>query len=272
MTPPLPELVAVTGGDVVMSDARRGTTRRVALQPYEIAVAPVTSAECVGAGAHAAGTNVEDEAERPAVSVSWLDSVAWCNLISDREGLARAYFFEPTLVHWDPSADGYRLPTEAEWEFACRAATSGPTYGPLADIAWSAADGVTGPQPVRRKQSNGWGLYDMLGNVWEWCWDYADPARYFDYRTLKGGGWSDPRWSCRVGVRRGSVPGARLDDVGFRVARGAVTEVDTSAAQGWSADEDRARAAIAGPIPVGWTPLRDLLDRTPHLGRGTATS
>lgn len=66
-------------------------------------------------------------------------------------------------------------------------------YGPLASIAWTAADDVTAPQPVGRKEPNAFGLFDMLGNVWEWCWDYSDPARYADYPVLRGGGWPDQR-------------------------------------------------------------------------------
>ena len=81
---------------------------------------------------------------------------------------------------------------------------------------------VSGPQPVARKAPNAYGLFDMLGNVWEWVWDYADTARYADYRTLRGGGWADRPWSCRASVRRGSAPDAVLEDVGFRVARGVV--------------------------------------------------
>ncbi len=96
----------------------------------------------------------------------------------------------------------------------------------------------------------------LLGNVWEWCWDYADPARYGDYRSLRGGGWADREWSVRASARRGSAPDAMLEDVGFRVARGAVGEPGADAAQGWSADADRRRADVRGPLPLGWTPLR----------------
>ncbi|CCI53385.1 conserved hypothetical protein [Nostocoides jenkinsii Ben 74] len=106
------------------------------------------------------------------------------------------------------------------------------------------------------KQPNAFGLFDMLGNVWEWCWDYADPARYADYRVLRGGGWADKHWSVRASVRRGSMPSARLDDVGFRIVSGAVGDGSTPAAQGWSRQADEERAQISGALPVGWTPLR----------------
>ncbi|MBA8827307.1 formylglycine-generating enzyme required for sulfatase activity [Saccharopolyspora lacisalsi] len=69
------------------------------------------------------------------------------------------------------------------------------------------------------KRPNAWGLHDMLGNVWEWCWDLYDPEVYGAYRVLRGGGWFDEHWSCRASVRRRSHPTFRTDDVGFRIAR-----------------------------------------------------
>lgn len=100
------------------------------------------------------------------------------------------------------------------------------------------------------------GLYDMLGDTWEWCWDFADPPRYERYRSLRGGGWADPHWSCRASVRRGSAPDAISEDVGFRPARGAGGD-GTDSAQGWPDVQGRARAGLSGPIPFGWTPLTD---------------
>jgi len=72
---------------------------------------------------------------------------------------------------------------------------------------------------VGTKRPNAWGLYDMLGNVWEWCWDFLDEEVYRSYRVFRGGGWADERWSCRASCRRGSHPTFRIDDVGFRLAR-----------------------------------------------------
>ncbi|MBB2944352.1 hypothetical protein FB565_004081 [Actinoplanes lutulentus] len=122
-------------------------------------------------------------------------------------------------IVWDRSADGYRLPTEAEWEHACRAGTTGPRYGPLDDIAWHRANSGDRIHPPGGKQPNAWGLHDMLGNAWEWCWDRYDPEIYGEYRVLRGGGWFDEHWSCRASVRRRSHPDLNLDDVTFRPAR-----------------------------------------------------
>jgi formylglycine-generating enzyme required for sulfatase activity len=122
-------------------------------------------------------------------------------------------------IEWDASADGYRLPTEAEWEHACRAGTTGPRYGPLDEIAWYRGNSYERIHDVGGKQPNAWGLYDMLGNVWDWCWDIYDAEVYGTYRVLRGGGWFDEHWSCRASVRRRSHPTFQIDDVGFRIAR-----------------------------------------------------
>lgn len=249
------DMVRIQAGWITLRDARANTTREVELRGFLIARTSVTW------GLYTAVRGVPvpegEAADAPVHSVSWLETVAWCNAASQALDLTPAYSINETTVTWDVSADGFRLPTEAEWEWACRAGTIGPHYGPLAEIAWTDADGVEGPQRVGRKRANGFGLFDMLGNVWEWCWDYASTARYGDYRTLRGGGWADAHWSTRASVRRGSMPGAQLDDVGFRLARGAVGEVGGYTAQGWSRLVDQKQAEITGPLPVGWTPLRE---------------
>lgn len=247
-----PTLVAVPAGVIVLRDARTKTSRTVELQRFRIARTPVTWALF----ASVLNVPVPDGQgpDTPVHSVSWIDAVTWCNALSARSGAPSAYRLDGDDVAWDVASDGFRLPTEAEWEWACRAGTSGPRYGPLADIAWTEADAVAAPQRVGAKLPNAFGLTDMLGNVWEWCWDYCDPARYADYRVLRGGGWADKHWSVRASVRRGSMPTAELDDVGFRVVRGAV-EGPADAAQGWSQRADQERASPA-TVPFGWTPLR----------------
>ncbi|MEV6432836.1 SUMF1/EgtB/PvdO family nonheme iron enzyme [Nocardia sp. NPDC051463] len=122
-------------------------------------------------------------------------------------------------IEWIASADGYRLPTEAEWEHACRAGTTGPRYGELDEIAWYRGNSDGRMHDVGGKRPNAFGLYDMLGNVWDWCWDVYDAEVYGAYRVLRGGGWFDEHWSCRASVRRRSHPSFRPDDVGFRVVR-----------------------------------------------------
>jgi formylglycine-generating enzyme required for sulfatase activity len=258
----VPLLIDIPGGTIELRDARSDSSRVVALQPFEIGRTQVTRAEFARVAAAPApepwpdADAAHDAGELPAHPVTWFDAVQWCNAASAIDGLAPAYSLDGREVAWNVGADGYRLPTEAEWEWACRAGSRGATYGPLAEIAWTAADDVAGPQPAARKAPNAIGIHDMLGNVWEWCWDHADTARYGDYRSLRGGGWADREWSVRASVRRGSAPDAVLEDVGFRVARGPVGDAGADAAQGWSAAADRRRADVRGPIPMGWTPLR----------------
>ncbi|MHA3724642.1 formylglycine-generating enzyme family protein [Leucobacter sp. HY1910] len=251
----------VPGGVVTLTDARRKSERSVQLAAFAISHTVITEAEFVAGEVAASAGVLAASAGLPARGMSWFDVVSWCNVASARAGLESAYRIQGRAVHWTPGANGFRLPTEAEWVWAARGGTAGPRYGALAEVGWCALDGVAGPQPVGLKLPNAFGVYDALGNVWEWCWDRLDPARYGDYRVFKGGGWADPAWSCRVGVRRGNAPDARVEDVGLRVVRGPVRgdvgsgDVGSGFAQGWSERADRERAAIAGPLPVGWTPL-----------------
>lgn len=106
-------------------------------------------------------------------------------------------------------------------EHACRAGSTAARYGEVGEIAWCIDNSGDRIHEVGGKLPNAWGLHDMLGNVWEWCCDRYDPEVYGEYRVLRGGGWSDPEWSCRAGVRRRSHPTFAIEDVGFRVARSA---------------------------------------------------
>jgi formylglycine-generating enzyme required for sulfatase activity len=173
----------------------------------------------------------------PVELVSWLDAIRFCNALSVKEGLAPTYQIQgENVADPDSSAPGYRLPTEAEWEYACRGGNPGRySFGndaaSLGEYAWFSSNSGRKTQPVRQKRPNGFNLYDMHGNVYEWCWDRSakydarslvvDPpgARAAADRVLRGGGWSGYPQVCRSADRGGNAPAFRNDDLGFRVAR-----------------------------------------------------
>jgi formylglycine-generating enzyme required for sulfatase activity len=172
---------------------------------------------------------------RPVTNVSWLDAAEFCNWLSQAEGLAPFYTVSGLQAEMSWQTNGYRLPTEAEWEYAARGGNQnrGTRYaggGEPDSLGWDNRNSDRGPHQVGEKQANELGLYDMSGNVWEWCNDWLgeypaemqrDPrgAASGDFRVLRGGSWSqDPR-SLRTSERYGYAPESRSDDVGFRPAR-----------------------------------------------------
>ncbi|MGQ4385597.1 formylglycine-generating enzyme family protein [Streptomyces sp. SAS_270] len=218
-------MISVPAGQATLSDRRTQRSWSTELAAYHLAAYPVTQSQYMQVtGERPSGVQGD---LLPVEGASWWDAVRFCNALSAQEGLTPVYQsrdgFEGRAgderIEWDASADGYRLPTEAEWEHACRAGTTEARYGKLDDIAWHRGNSDERLHTVGGKLPNTWGLHDMLGNVWEWCWDVYDAEVYGSYRVLRGGGWFDEHWSCRASVRRRSHPTLRIDDVGFRVAR-----------------------------------------------------
>ena len=155
----------------------------------------------------------------PVVNVSWFDAVRFCNLLSKANGLTECYSIDGNNVSCDFDRNGYRLPTDAEWQYACKAGSNKYHYGFIDDIAWYANNSNGVPHATGGKEPNAYGLYDMLGNVWEWCWDLYDEDTYGSYRVFRGGSWAEAARGCGATSRRRSFPTFSIDDLGFRVAR-----------------------------------------------------
>jgi formylglycine-generating enzyme required for sulfatase activity len=176
----------------------------------------------------------------PVEQVRWSDAVRFCNRRSELEGLQPCYDLKTWKCNFD--ATGYRLPTEAEFEYAARAGVatayqSGDTPVKLGDFAWFDKNSGGHPRPVGQKQANSWELYDTSGNVWEWCndfyqVDYYKTAARLDPRgpeegktkVVRGGSWRAEADNCRLGFRYNENPGYAdvcfgYDIYGFRCAR-----------------------------------------------------
>ena len=212
--------------DEEASDDEKPQHEVVLTQGYYLGKYPVTRgqfAEFVKATGHKAESDWQNPGfaqsdDHPVVNVSWNDAVAFCAWMSPGAGYE------------------YRLPTEAEWEYACRAGTTTSRYNGLGSdaverIAWFDKNSGNATHSVGKLQSNAWGLFDMYGNVWEWCFDYwndgYDMNKCIDamgstegsHRVYRGGGWSLVARRCRSAFRGWNDPSIASANVGFRLAR-----------------------------------------------------
>lgn len=209
--------------DYTLSNPGSGSNRTVitwteTIEPFYVMKVPVTRQlyrDVVHGEAVESGTGT-----LPMTEVSWADSVAFCNELSRRVGRTECYVItdesENTIYYKE--ANGFRLLTDAEWQYACKAGTAGYRYASIDEIAWYRENANGSAQPVGKRLANPWGLFDMIGNVWEWCWDLYDPERYGNYRVFRGGSWAEVENSCGATSRRKSMPDFKIDDLGFRIA------------------------------------------------------
>ena len=195
----------------------------------------------------------DDVLNNPVNCINWYDAIVYCNKLSMQENLTPCYTIksstdpddwgevpysndDPSLTTWDAAtcdfeANGYRLPTEAEWEWLARGGENYTYAGShtIDDVAWYRENtNSTGTREVKSKAPNGYGLYDMSGNVFEWCWDWrvsisdstaADGASSGYTRVKRGGAWDSFNYHCEVSFRTNNYPFYHYDSGGFRVVR-----------------------------------------------------
>ena len=239
-----PDMVLLPAGEFAMGSARgkpdETPVHTVRIEPFLMDRTEVTQQQFGWlmrnnpSPAHFQGAN------RPVEQVGWGEAAIYCNLRSQDEGWEPCY--DETTARCNFAASGYRLPTEAEWEYACRAGSAGD-YGfgddprQLPQYGWFAENSGKMTQPVARKKPNAWGLFDMHGNVAEWCNDFYDPMYYLrspaadprgpdagERYVLRGGAWNSNAEACRAAARRSESPGFQdacfaRDAIGFRCVR-----------------------------------------------------
>lgn len=216
-----PEMITVEGGTFTMGDtemeggADEQPAREVTLKTFQMSKTPVTVAQyrayCIATGKSMPEIPSWGWIDNhPMVNVTWHDAVAYTDWLADKTG------------------ENYRLPTEAEWEYAARGGESYTYSGSnnLSEVGWCSDNSGGQTQPVGLKKPNGFGLYDMSGNVWEWCSsdyfannpkDTPKGSASGSYRVVRGGSWYNVASYCRVADRNYSDPISSWSSGGFRV-------------------------------------------------------
>jgi len=206
-------------------------------QPFFISETEVTQAQYEAV----MGTNPSnfkegaEAAKRPVENVTWFDAVAYCNKLSQREGKEPCYEIVGESVKWPKglACKGYRLPTEAEWEYAAQAEQRTRYAGSdkIDEVAWYDKNAKDTTHPVAGLKPNPWGLYDLSGNVWEWVWDWhapydarpqtdpIGPLQDGSHRVRRSGSWANVALGGRVALRARFLPGFRILFQGFRLSR-----------------------------------------------------
>ena len=214
------QMVKIPGGKITLRDDRIKQKWEVVIKPFLLGRFPVTQKLYFDVLRQNPSTFFGEN--RPVETLTWKEAVLFCNALSDIFNLEKCYLSDKTSeqILFIPHANGIRLPTEAEWQYACQAGSTQIRYGALEDIAWYKENSGNETKEVGLKKPNEWGLYDMLGNVWEWCSDIYDENVYGTYRIFRGGGWCDHERSVMSTTRRRSHPlKFKIDDLGFRIAK-----------------------------------------------------
>ncbi len=153
--------------------------------------------------------------DNPVENVSWFDAIQFCNALSKELGYEPVYTRNGSSVTWNENANGFRLPTMEEWKYAARGGQNYKYSGSdnIDSVGWYYGNSENGTHPVAQRIPNGYGLYDMTGNVWEWCWDsYGSSLRY-----SCGGSWYNIANNCNVSSENGTYADYRYGYIGFRI-------------------------------------------------------
>lgn len=217
-----------------LAEANEKPQRQVAIsEPFLLGIYPVTQKEMVRVvGSNPSSFRSHGPGTRPVDRVPWFGAIRFCNRLSRQEGLPPYYDFDIGAVRATVlGGNGYRLPTEDEWEYACRAGTTtrwsfGDDIQHLDDYAWYAGNAGRRTHAVGTKHPNPWGLFDTHGNVWEHCWDVyrqeVDQQQIEvneDFRVLRGGSFLNQDSDVRSACRGGFPARTPRENIGFRVAR-----------------------------------------------------
>jgi len=274
-------------------------TRRLAVMSTEVTRRMWSSLQAVqpALGPDPSNTLYTSGLDDPVQSVDWYTAVLFANLLSIQQGLEPCYYTDsafttPVLIRTDVTdsvyckwtASGYRLPTEGEWEWFTRAEAIGPfsiddptysalttgcapngTLSELERVAWFCSNANNRTHPAGQLEANPWGLKDVHGNVWEWCWDWYDTYptdTQTDYpgpalgssRVYRGGGWFNDARALRSANRYYGLPGARYYNIGFRLVRTADQSSSQATAYQWDFGDGTSQSTEHSPTHVYETP------------------
>ncbi len=265
-----PSMCLIPGGKFLMGSkegpANERPVHEVEVDSFLMSEAPVTFWQfglyCVNVNRGIPRDSKLGRGDQPVIDVSWYDAISYCNWLSTRVGLQKVYEIHGETVKANWKSNGYRLPTEAEWEYAAREGGKDVRFGNGKNIADPLQMNFNGenvfndrlpyvnkgkamlqPTEVYRYSPNELGLYDMSGNVFEWCWDiWSGDVNYYkeslgaknpigpnhsieENRMIRGGGWGDEAFRCRTAYRFFFPPSFQMDDLGFRIVRRSSYEI-----------------------------------------------
>ena len=233
------EMIAVIGGNFQMGSESGSSDEKpvhtVAVRDFYIGKYEVKQSQWEAVMGRK--TSQQSGNDSPADNISWNDAIEFCNKLSEKEGLTPCYSGSGKRTKCNFIANGYRLPTEAEWEYVAKGGMENEQFAfsgsnNCDEVGWYSVNSSRHTHPAGVKQPNGIGVYDMSGNVWELCWDWYDSNYYKDSpldnptgpshgskRVRRGGGWDNQETNCTVSSRQQASLSRSFPNIGFRLCR-----------------------------------------------------